>query len=86
MGMDDWASPQPVAKTLVTLFDKGYIKAEPYGVVLILGAWNYPIMTLLNPLVGAIAAGNAAVIKPSEIASNVEETIFELIPRYLDRV
>lgn len=46
-----------VSKDLVTMLDDAYIKPEPLGMVLILGAWNYPIQLTLGPLVGAIAAG-----------------------------
>ena len=45
---------------------------DPYGVVLIIGAWNYPLHLTLGPLAGAIAAGNCAVIKPSEISPHTE--------------
>jgi len=55
--LDQWALPQRVKKTLVTLADDCFIQSEPYGLVLIIGAWNYPIQLTLLPLVGAIAAG-----------------------------
>ncbi|XP_027198814.2 aldehyde dehydrogenase type III isoform X2 [Dermatophagoides pteronyssinus] len=72
-------------KGLSTFLDTCYIKHEPFGVVLIFSAWNYPIQLLLCPLIGAIAAGNCAIIKPSEISSNTEKMMAELLPRYLDR-
>jgi len=46
-----------VSKDLLTLMDEAYIKPEPFGVVLIIGAWNYPVQLTLGPMVGAIAAG-----------------------------
>lgn len=55
--LNDWARPQPVKKNLLTLTDDVFIKAEPLGVVLIIGAWNYPWGLTLGPLIGAIAAG-----------------------------
>ena len=58
---------------------------EPYGTVLIIGAWNYPFYLTLGPAVGAIAAGNAVVLKPSEIAAASSRLMAELVPRYLDR-
>ncbi|XP_037533881.1 aldehyde dehydrogenase family 3 member A2-like [Nematolebias whitei] len=56
--LSDWAAPRPVEKNLLTLSDEVYIQPEPLGVVLIIGAWNYPWALTLLPLVGAIAAGN----------------------------
>jgi aldehyde dehydrogenase (NAD+) len=64
---------------------RGWIEYEPYGTVLIIGAWNYPFYLTLGPAVGAIAAGNAVVLKPSEIAPASSALIAELVPRYLDR-
>src|ERR1700758_2168872 len=64
---------------------RGWIEYEPYGTVLIIGAWNYPIYLTLGPLVGAIAAGNAVVLKPSEISPASSRLIAELVPKYLDR-
>ncbi len=63
---------------------RGWIQYEPYGTVLIIGAWNYPFYLTLGPAVGAIAAGNAVVLKPSEIASASAALMAELVPRYLD--
>lgn len=63
-----WMKPQPVGTNLLNFPSKSYVLHEPLGVVLIIGTWNYPVQLLLNPLVGAIAAGNCAVLKPSEFA------------------
>lgn len=57
---------------------------EPLGVALIIGAWNYPIMLTLGPLVGAIAGGNAAVIKPSELVPTCAALVETLVGKYLD--
>ncbi|PKK16418.1 fatty aldehyde dehydrogenase-like, partial [Columba livia] len=54
--LKSWAAPQPVKKNLLTLRDEAYICPEPLGVVLIIGAWNYPFVLVMQPLVGAIAA------------------------------
>jgi len=62
----------------------GWVEYEPYGTVLIIGAWNYPVYLTLAPAVGAIAAGNAVVLKPSEIAPASSHLMAELVPRYLD--
>jgi aldehyde dehydrogenase (NAD+) len=63
---------------------RGWIEYEPYGTVLIIGAWNYPFYLTLGPLVGAIAAGNTVVLKPSEIAPASAQLMAELVPKYLD--
>ena len=63
---------------------RGWVEYEPYGTVLIIGAWNYPFYLTLGPAVGAIAAGNAVVIKPSEMAPASAHLMAELVPRYLD--
>ena len=69
---------------LAQLPGRGWIEYEPYGTVLIIGAWNYPIYLTLGPLVGAIAAGNAVVLKPSEISPASARLMAELVPKYLD--
>ncbi|RYR79997.1 hypothetical protein Ahy_A01g004784 isoform A [Arachis hypogaea] len=63
---------------------KGEVLAEPLGVVLIFSSWNFPIMLALDPLIGAIAAGNVVVIKPSEQAPACSSFLANTIPRYLD--
>lgn len=60
------------------------MQSEPLGTVLIIGAWNYPLNCILEPLLGALAAGNTAVIKPSELASNTARLLGSLVPQYLD--
>lgn len=55
--LGEWAAPRPAEKNLLTISDEVYIQPEPLGVVLIIGAWNYPWALTLMPLVGAIAAG-----------------------------
>ena len=64
---------------------RGWVEYEPYGSVLIIGAWNFPFALTLGPAVGAIAAGNTVALKPSEIAQASSRLIAELVPRYLDR-
>lgn len=66
--------------------DQVLVYPDPLGVVLIMGAWNYPIQLPLLPLAAAIAAGNVAIVKPSEIAVNCANIIMEMIPKYLDNV
>lgn len=63
---------------------RGWVEYEPYGAVLIIGAWNFPFYLTLGPLVGAIAAGNTVVLKPSELAPSSSRLMAELVTRYLD--
>jgi aldehyde dehydrogenase (NAD+) len=63
-----WMQPEPVPTNLLNLPSGSRVLYEPLGVVLIIGPWNYPLQLLLTPLVGAIAAGNCVVLKPSEFA------------------
>ncbi|KAM9614947.1 aldehyde dehydrogenase family 3 member A2-like isoform 2-T2 [Morphnus guianensis] len=83
--LPSWAAPQPVKKNLLTMRDEAYICLEPLGVVLIIGAWNYPFVLIMQPLVGAIAAGNAVMVKPSDISENTAQLVAVLLPQYLDR-
>ncbi|KAL1494387.1 hypothetical protein ABEB36_009993 [Hypothenemus hampei] len=84
MNLYRWAKPEHVEKDLANLLDKAYIQREPYGVVLVIGAWNYPFQLTFGPVHGAIAAGNCVVIKPSEISPATAKLIAKLVPKYLD--
>ena len=75
---------QLVEKNIVTLLDGTYRHPDPLGVVLIMGAWNYPFQLSLGPLAGALAAGNCVVVKPSELAPASADLMAKLIPSYLD--
>lgn len=83
--LPEWVTPQPAKKTLLTLMDEAYVQPEPLGVVLIIGAWNYPLVLTIQPLIGAIASGNAAIIKPSELSENTAKVLAKLLPQYLDQ-
>lgn len=74
-----WAKPKKVNVSLINFPAKNYIYKEPYGVVLIISPWNYPFQLALAPLVGAIAAGNCAVIKPSEFSPKTSLIIEKII-------
>uniref|UniRef100_A0A667ZXM3 Aldehyde dehydrogenase n=1 Tax=Myripristis murdjan TaxID=586833 RepID=A0A667ZXM3_9TELE len=69
-----------------TTLDDCLVVSEPLGVVLIMGTWCSPVLFCLGPLVGAIAAGNCAVISPSEHTSHTAELLHRLVPSYLDSV
>lgn len=60
--LPSWAAPQHVKKNLLTMRDEAYISFEPLGVVLVIGAWNYPFVLVMQPLIGAIAAGGALLL------------------------
>jgi aldehyde dehydrogenase (NAD+) len=80
-----WMRPGSAMTPLIDQFGSSEVRHDPYGVVLIMGAWNYPVNLLLAPLVGALAGGNAAVLKPSELAAAVSAVMAKWIPQYLDR-
>jgi aldehyde dehydrogenase (NAD+) len=72
--------PLPLAQ----LPGRGWVQYDPLGVVLIIGPWNYPVYLSLGPLVAAVAAGNCAVLKPSELAPATSALLAKLVPLYLD--
>src|SRR5688572_11696527 len=74
-----WMQPERTSTNLVNLPSKSYVIREPLGVVLIISPWNYPLQLLFTPLVGAIAAGNCVVMKPSEIAPATAEVMGRII-------
>ena len=80
----EWMVPLRVNTPLVLTLSRAEVRFEPLGVGLIIGTWNYPVMVTLSPLVAAISAGNAAVIKPSEVSGATAEVVARLIPQYLD--
>jgi aldehyde dehydrogenase (NAD+) len=79
-----WLKPQRVATSLVGQPGRSRIYHDPLGVVLIIGPWNYPLQLLLVPLVGAIAAGNCAIVKPSEVVPATSALLAARLPEYLD--
>ena len=83
--LDKWNKPRRVATPLVAVPSKSRLIPEPLGVVLVIAPWNYPIQLLLVPVAGAIAAGNAVVMKPSEVSAATSATLARLVPRYLDQ-
>lgn len=79
-----WAKPKKVATPITQFLSSARIYYEPLGVVLIIGPWNYPFQLVIAPLVGAIAAGDCAVLKPSEIAPNTSHVLADIISKYFD--
>lgn len=82
--IDAFAQPEKKGKSLLTMFDSVYVQHEPLGTVLIMGAWNYPLLLSLQPTAGAIAAGNVVITKMSEHAPHTGKIIADLVPKYLD--
>ncbi|MFT4570324.1 MAG: aldehyde dehydrogenase (NAD+) [Hyphomicrobiaceae bacterium] len=82
--IDKWTRHRKVPTPSTAGPGKSYLKYDPLGVVLIISPWNYPVQLCFNPLVAAIAAGNTAVIKPSEMNPKTSALIAELVPQYLD--
>ncbi|CCD15885.1 unnamed protein product [Trypanosoma congolense IL3000] len=78
---------KPIAPSVegAAALDDCEMQYEPLGVVLIIGPWNYPLLLVLQPLVGALAAGNTAVIKPSELAPATAALLARLTPKYIPK-
>jgi aldehyde dehydrogenase (NAD+) len=79
-----WTEPRKVSTPLVSLPGSSHRIPQPLGVVLVIAPWNYPIQLLLIPVAGAIAAGNAVVMKPSEVSSATSALLGKLVPQYFD--
>ncbi|WP_042372073.1 aldehyde dehydrogenase family protein [Streptacidiphilus neutrinimicus] len=82
--LEEWLAPKPAGVPGVFQPAEARVVRDPLGVVLIIGPWNYPLQLALAPLVGALAAGNTAVVKPSELAPQTSAALARLLPRYLD--
>lgn len=77
--LKEWMRPEPRKTNLVNLPSTSYIIREPMGVVLVIGPWNYPFQLIMKPLIGAIAAGNCVLVKPSEFAPATAHIIRKII-------
>ena len=82
--LGSWMKPQKAKLPLKFRPGAARIIPQPLGMVLIIAPWNYPLQLTLSPLVGAMAAGNSVVLKPSEVSPATSAAMAELIPRYLD--
>ena len=74
-----WAKPKKVGSSLGSFPSKDWIQYEPFGSVLVISPWNYPFMLAISPLVGAVAAGNTVVLKPSELSPATSKILAEII-------
>lgn len=84
--LDAWLNPEPADVPERLRPANGRVVRDPLGVALIIGPWNYPLQLALAPLVGALAAGNCAVVKPSELSPNTSAAIAEHLPKYVEGV
>lgn len=83
--LKSWMKPQRVKTSIDQFPASAWVQPEPLGQVLIIGPWNYPFQLMLSPLVGAIAAGNCAILKPSELAPATSQVVAELITATFNR-
>ena len=81
--LEEWTAPRPVPLPATLLPGSAHVQLQPKGVVLVIAPWNYPVQLLLCPLAGALAAGNTAVVKPSELTPGVADLLAHLIPQHL---
>jgi aldehyde dehydrogenase (NAD+) len=79
-----WARPRRTWPGAANLPGRSWTQPEPLGTVLIIAPWNYPVQLALSPVVAALAAGNAVVLKPSELAPATSAALARLVPRFVD--
>ena len=79
-----WMKPRRVATSVDVFPASAWVQPEPLGIALIIGPWNYPFQLMMSPLVGAIAAGNCAILKPSEYAPEMSKVVTELVRSTFD--
>jgi aldehyde dehydrogenase (NAD+) len=79
--LKDWMKPQRVKAPITHKGTRNYVYKEAYGVTLVIAAWNYPLQLALLPAIGAMAAGNTVVIKPSEFAANTSTLLATMIEK-----
>jgi aldehyde dehydrogenase (NAD+) len=79
-----WVRKRRESLPLAQLPGRAWVQYEPLGVVLVIGPWNYPLYLSLAPLIAAVAAGNCAVIKPSELAPATSALLAQWVPQYVD--
>ncbi|SFG06100.1 aldehyde dehydrogenase [Pontibacter chinhatensis] len=77
--LSSWVKPQRVKESLLNFPSRSYIHSDPYGITLIIAPWNYPFQLLLAPLIGAMAAGNCAIVKPSELTPNTSAVVARML-------
>ncbi|MDN5202647.1 aldehyde dehydrogenase [Fulvivirgaceae bacterium BMA10] len=83
--LEDWSEPENVRTPITNFKGSSYIYSVPYGQVLIISPWNYPFYLAIMPLIGAVAAGNTVIVKPSEITEHTSKVIKDLISMVFDQ-
>ncbi|XP_042411517.1 aldehyde dehydrogenase family 3 member H1-like isoform X2 [Zingiber officinale] len=79
-----WMKPEKVPASITTFPSSAVILPEPLGIALIISAWNYPFLLSIDPVIGAIAAGNAVALKPSEVSPATSSLFAKVLPTYVD--
>lgn len=79
-----WSKPRRVKTPLTHIGSQSRIYAEPYGIALLISPWNYPFQLAISPLIGAMSAGNCAVLKPSELAPHTSALLARLLGQTFD--
>ncbi len=80
-----WSKKRKVSSSLINFLSSDYIIPEPYGVTLNISPWNYPFQLSISPLIGAVAAGNTVILKPSEFSSKTSEIIKKIIENTFEK-
>ena len=75
----EWAAPKRVSGSLLNFPSQDFLLSEPYGTLLMISPWNYPFQLAMVPLIGAIAAGNTVVLKPSESATHTSKILIDIL-------
>lgn len=80
-----WSQPHYVSDSMATYPSTGYLIPEPYGLVLIIGTWNFPLLLSLGPLIGALSTGNTVIVKFSNETKETASLLCELSKKYLNQ-
>ncbi|WP_010230701.1 aldehyde dehydrogenase [Gillisia marina] len=79
--LKSWSKPKKVSSSIINFPSSDYIYSEAYGACLIIAPWNYPFQLAISPLMGAIAAGNTVILKPSELAPNTSQILADILEK-----
>ncbi|XP_053556521.1 aldehyde dehydrogenase family 3 member B1-like [Bombina bombina] len=82
--LESWMQHEPVKKNMISFLDNCFVRKEPVGVVLVIGGSSFPVQLSLIPVIGAVAAGNCVILKPSETSSHIMDLLHTIFPLYLD--
>ncbi len=82
--LGNWVEPEPIDAPITYLGTSSELQYEPKGACLIIGPWNFPFMLTLGPLISCLAAGNSAIIKPSELTPNTSQLMRDMVKEFFD--